>query len=164
MAKMQGYFVMTQDLEFCLLFGPVWLQCFSRFLSGIGPLWVFELFVVENLLVHCNICLKKESKVIDYLHFLFDLFLYKNNFIKGWRNMFESVNISSLTAFGILFWNSLELQFKVEIATTAKKSSTVAFHYDCIFNPIYHVSVDHQLKLCYYWTQTLWDAKIPPIR
>ena len=26
------------------------------------------------------------------------------------------------------------------------------------------MSVDHQHKLCYCWTPTLWDAKIPPIR
>ena len=28
-------------------------------------------------------------------------------------------------------------------------------HVKLFFNPIYHVSVDHQNKLCYCWTQTL---------
>ena len=35
---------------------------------------------------------------------------------------------------------------------------------EMIFNPINHASVDHQNKLCYCWTQTLWNAKIPPKR
>ena len=33
---------------------------------------------------------------------------------------------------------------------------------EIFFNPIYHVWVDHQLKFCYCWTQTLWNAKISP--
>ena len=43
-----------------------------------------------------------------------------------------------------------------------KKHSPVIPLYSVWFNPIYHVSVDHQHKFCYCWTQTLWNAKILP--
>ena len=36
-------------------------------------------------------------------------------------------------------------------------------HAYLLFNPIYHVIVDHQHKLCYCWTQILWNIKIPTI-
>ena len=31
-------------------------------------------------------------------------------------------------------------------------------------NPIYHVSVDHQLTFCYCWIMTLWNARNSPQR
>ena len=66
----------------------------------------------------------------------------------------------------------------VSIINNEFKDSSVAFQIEVIqpyrfsriqvktrlfFNPIYHVSVDHQHKLCYCWTSTLGDAKLPKV-
>ena len=51
----------------------------------------------------------------------------------------------------------------VSKAKVMAHGTPISYHTETYINPIYHVSVDHKHKLCYCWTQTLWNAKISPI-